>query len=24
MINERYIPEHSNKLNIYDMQNYES
>ena len=22
-INERYIPEHQNKLNIYDLQNYE-
>ena len=21
--NERYIPEHQNKLNIYDLQNYE-
>ena len=23
IINERYIPEHQNKLNIYDLQNYE-
>ena len=23
IINERYIPEHKNKLNIYDLQNYE-
>jgi len=22
-LNERYIPEHQNKLNIYDLQNYE-
>jgi len=22
-INERYIPEHQNKFNIYDLQNYE-
>ena len=22
-MNERYIPEHQNKLNIYDLQNYE-
>ena len=22
-INERYIPEHRNKLNIYDLQNYD-
>jgi len=22
IINERYIPEHQNKLNIYDLQNY--
>jgi len=21
-MNERYIPEHQNKLNIYDLQNY--
>jgi len=23
IINERYIPEHQNKLNVYDLQNYE-
>ena len=23
IINERYIPEHQNQLNIYDLQNYE-
>ena len=23
IINERYIPEHQNKINIYDLQNYE-
>ena len=23
IVNERYIPEHQNKLNIYDLQNYE-
>jgi len=23
IINERYIPEHQNKLNIYDLQKYE-
>ena len=23
IINERYIPEHQNKLKIYDLQNYE-
>jgi len=23
IINERYIPEHQNKLSIYDLQNYE-
>ena len=23
IINERYIPQHQNKLNIYDLQNYE-
>ena len=23
IINERYIPEHQNKLNIYDLQNYD-
>ena len=23
IINERYIPEHQNKLNMYDLQNYE-
>jgi len=23
IINERYIPEHQNKLNIYNLQNYE-
>ena len=23
LINERYIPEHQNKLNIYDLQNYD-
>ena len=23
IMNERYIPEHQNKLNIYDLQNYE-
>ena len=23
IINERYIPEHQNKVNIYDLQNYE-
>ena len=23
IINEHYIPEHQNKLNIYDLQNYE-
>jgi len=23
IINERYIPEHQNKLNTYDLQNYE-
>jgi len=23
IINERYIPEHQNKLNIYDLQSYE-
>ena len=23
IINERYVPEHQNKLNIYDLQNYE-
>ena len=23
VINERYIPEHQNKLNVYDLQNYE-
>ena len=23
IIHERYIPEHQNKLNIYDLQNYE-
>jgi len=23
IINERYIPEHRNKLNIYDLQNYD-
>jgi len=23
IINERYIPEHQNKLNIYDLKNYE-
>jgi len=23
IINERYIPEHQNTLNIYDLQNYE-
>jgi len=22
-VNERYIPEHQNKLNIYDLQNYD-
>ena len=22
-LNERYIPEHQNKLNMYDLQNYE-
>ena len=23
IINERYIPEHQNKLNVYDLQNYD-
>jgi len=23
IVNERYIPEYQNKLNIYDLQNYE-